>query len=254
MNSIQAVALGVLQGLTEFLPVSSSGHLVIGQKLFSLSKPPVFFDILVHIGTLLAVLIFFRKQFFKVSAKTVGLIFIGTIPAGLVGLFLDKYTEIIFNSLFSVGISLLITALLLFSTKFIKKSDKNFSQLKWIDALFIGCFQALAIFPGISRSGSTVVPGLWRGLERETSFAFSFYLAVPAILGALVLQIPEIFNNDNQLNMGLIGLITAAVSGFVSLKLFEKIVLKGKLFYFGMYCFILGIGVLLVCLLNPLIR
>lgn len=245
MSGAQATVLGIIQGLTEFLPLSSSGHLVIGQKLLGFSKPPIAFDIFIHLGTLLAVLVFFRNKFLKISGKVFWLILIGSIPAGLVGLFLNQYLEIIFNSLLGVGLSLLITAGLLFSTRLIKKTNKNLGQLKQRKAFFIGCFQALAIFPGISRSGSTVVSGLWQGLKREDSFTFSFYLAVPAMLGALMLQIPQLLNDNDQLTMGLIGLMTAFLTGFLSLRLLKKVVLKGKLHYFGFYCLILGMILLL---------
>jgi len=246
MNYIEAVALGILQGLTEFLPVSSSGHLVIGQKLIGLSQPPILFDILVHLGTLLSVVVYFKNRFLKLKAKIILLIIIGTIPAGLVGLFLNHYIERIFDSLAGVGFSLLITSILLFSTKFIKDKFKQFNKLNWKNALFIGCFQALAILPGVSRSGSTIVAGLSQGLSRKNAFIFSFYLAVPAILGALVLQIPDIADLDSQsLNLGLIGTLTAFIFGLLSIKILEKVVYKGKLYYFAAYCLILGLLVLL---------
>lgn len=245
MNILQAIALGLVQGITEFLPVSSSGHLVIGQKIFGLAKPPVLFDILVHIGTLLAVLVFFKNKFLKLSKKIICLILIGTVPAALAGLFLNQYAQTLFNSLKLVGVSLLATAFLLFSTKLLKAKTKIFSQLNWQKAFIVGCFQALAILPGVSRSGSTIIGGLWTGLKKETAFDFSFLLAVPAILGALALQIPEISSNGDQLAMGFVGLITASISGFLSLKLFKQIVLKSKLYYFGFYCLVLGVGILL---------
>ena len=249
MDFFQALILGTLQGLTEFLPVSSSGHLVIAQKLFGFQQPPVLFDILVHLGTLIAILIYLRKQIknqvVKNFKKGWQLIVIGTIPAGLVGLFLNHYLEKVFNSIFNVAICLLITAFFLFSTKLIKKTNKNFSQLTQKDAWIIGVFQALAILPGISRSGSTVVAGLWQGLKKETAFSFSFFLAIPAILGALVLQLPKLSLTVSELKVDFLGMVSAAVFGLASLKVFEKAVLKGRLFYFGFYCLLLGIIILL---------
>jgi len=248
MRVSQAVFLGLVQGLTEFLPVSSSGHLVIGQKLLKLSHPPVLFDILVHCGTLLAIVFYFNKRlinFYK-NINNLKLIILGSIPAALLGLLLNDYLETTFNSLLLVGLSLLATAGLLFSTRLVKKTNKDKEQLKAKDSFIIGCFQALALLPGISRSGSTIVSGLFRGLKKESAFLFSFYLGAPAMIGALILQVPNFSENSNQLGMGLIGLITAMFSGLLSLKLLEKVVIKGKLSYFGIYCLILGVAVLIL--------
>jgi len=248
MRVFEAILLGVLQGLTEFLPVSSSGHLVIGQKFLGLEQPSVLFDILVHGGTLLAIIFYFNKRiigFYK-KVKNLKLIFIGSLPVVLIGFFLNDYLDLLFDSLAVVGLCLLITAGLLFSTLFIKKPNKDLSQLNWLDSFRIGCLQALALLPGVSRSGSTVAAGLWQGLKRKRAFAFSFYLGMPAMMGALILQIPELVDNKDQLQVGLIGLMTAALTGFLSLRLFERVVLKGKLFYFAIYCLLLGTTVLVI--------
>jgi len=152
MSYFQAIFLAFVQGLTEFLPISSSGHLVIFQELFDLESP-VLFDILVHIGTLGAILVYFRKELLKISRKTVEVVFIGTLPVAIVGLFLENYIEPIFNSLKLVGITLLITAGFLFLSSRFKSLNRQFNQLKWQDAFLIGVFQALAILPGISSRG-----------------------------------------------------------------------------------------------------
>ncbi len=247
MSYPQAIFLAIVQGLTEFLPISSSGHLVIFQKLFNLVEPPVLFDILVHLGTLIAVLIYFRKALVKISLKTVWLIIIGTIPAVIFGLLLQSHITQIFNSLKLVGVTLLVTGGLLFLSKQFKQLNRRFSHLKWSDALFIGAFQALAILPGISRSGATIVSGLWRRLDRETAFQFSFYLAVPAILGALVLQIPDlIYSPCGYLEQGILGMVIAGAVGYGALKILEKALLSAKLWLFGVYCLVLGIVVLFI--------
>ena len=176
MTLFEAIFLGLIQGLTEFLPISSSGHLVIGQKLLGLEHPAVLFNILVHFGTLLAIILYFNKRiinFYK-NFNNLKLIFIGSIPAVLVGFFLNDYLEALFDSLFLVGFCLLITAGLLFLTSFVKKADKDFSKINLATSFRIGCLQALAILPGVSRSGATISAGLWRGLKKETAFAFSF--------------------------------------------------------------------------------
>jgi undecaprenyl-diphosphatase len=249
MEVYQAFILGLFQGLTEFLPVSSSGHLVIGQKILGLEQPPVLFDILVHLGTLLAIIFYFNKRIIKFyqKSKNLGLIFVASLPAVLAGLFLNDYLETIFNSLKIVGLCLFLTAGLLFFSQSLKNLDrisKGLKKMKVLDAFIIGLLQSLALLPGVSRSGSTIVAGLTRGFKRKSAFAFSFYLGLPAMLGAAALQIPEMCKNGDQVGMALVGLITAAVTGFVALKLLEKVVLKGKLFFFGLYCFILGLIIL----------
>jgi len=257
MSWIQAIFLSIIQGLTEFLPVSSSGHLVIFQKIFRLEEPPVLFDILVHVGTLGAIVFYFRKQLLAIfkgvikknrsDINILSMILIGTIPAGIIGFFLQGYIKDIFDSLKLVGLSLLLTAGLLFSTKFTKNLNKDFKHLNWKETLFIGIFQAIAILPGVSRSGSTIVAGLWRNLKRETAFAFSFYLAIPAILGALILQIPEMSNTSGYyLKQGIFGMIVAGIVGYFALTLLERVIKSTKLFWFGFYCFALGVLILLV--------
>jgi len=241
----QAIFLAIIQGLTEFLPISSSGHLVIFQKLFGL-KPPVLFDILVHVGTLGAIIAYFLKPLSKISKHTLLLVVIGTIPAVVVGLFLQTYITQIFDSLKLVGVALLMTAGLLLVSKRFKLLNRRFKYLKWQDALFVGIFQVLAILPGVSRSGSTIVAGLARKLDRETAFRFSFYLAIPAILGALALQIPDLIDGQvNYLSQGILGMIIAGAVGYEALKILEKTLLGAKFWLFGIYCLVLGIVILL---------
>lgn len=255
MTIIQALILGLVQGLTEFLPISSSGHLVLGQKLLGFSQPPVLFDILVHVGTLTAIFVFFRKIIWQLTKKTIEaikaktipkeatVIIVATIPAVIIGFFLNPFLEVIFSSITLVGIALIITSILLFSTVLIKKSNKKINQITKLDALIIGILQALAILPGISRSGSTVVAGLWRNLKRETAFTFSFLLSIPAILGAMSLQLTDLIIIDNQQILpNLIGFASAALSGYLALILFKKAVVKKKLAYFGIYCLLVGVA------------
>ena len=245
MSYPQAIFLAIIQGLTEFLPISSSGHLVIFQKLFGL-KPPVLFDILVHVGTLGAIIAYFLKPLSKISKHTLLLVVIGTIPAVVVGLFLQTYITQIFDSLKLVGVALLMTAGLLLVSKRFKLLNRRFKYLKWQDALFVGIFQVLAILPGVSRSGSTIVAGLARKLDRETAFRFSFYLAIPAILGALALQIPDLIDGQvNYLSQGILGMIIAGAVGYEVLKILEKTLLGAKFWLFGIYCLVLGMIILL---------
>lgn len=264
MSVFQALILGILQGLTEFLPVSSSGHLVLGQSLLGFSKPPVTFDVLIHVGTLTAIIIFFKEELVKDTRaffralffcqfnkipKIYRLVIIGTIPTAVVGFLTSPFLEKIFNSTLIVGFSLIFTSLFLFSTKFIKESVKKLNKASLADGLFIGLFQSLAILPGISRSGSTVVSGLWRGLKRKDAFKFSFYLAIPAILGAQILEIKKLIEIANGMMASyLLGFISAMLAGVLSLKILKKMVIKGKLAYFAIYCFAVGSMVIIISL------
>ncbi len=253
----QVFFLSIVQGLTEFLPVSSSGHLVLFQKIFGL-KPPILFDIFVHVGTLGAILFYFRKELrdlikgiFKKEKESLYfliLIIIGTIPAVIVGLLLEQKIEIIFDSFKLVGIALLITSLLLFLTRLFKDKLKKekMTSFNWKDALFVGLFQALAILPGISRSGATISSGLFRGFKRDLAFKFSFFLAMPAIIGALILQIPDLKNYSTVLlNQALIGMLIAGGIGYFALKILKKSLVGSKFWVFGIYCLLLGLGVLI---------
>lgn len=257
MNWFQVLVLAFVQGLTEFLPISSSGHLVIVQSFMDFTQPPVVLDVMLHVGTLLAVFFYFRQDllniFFgllkkeKESFSIVTLVLIGTLPAVLVGGVFENQINKMFGSLKINGWFFLLTAVLLFSTYLVKKNNKQFNQLNWKDALFIGLFQALSILPAVSRSGSTIAASLWRGASRETAFRFSFYLFIPAILGALFLQIPHLSESPSgDLGQYLIGMILAGFFGYLSLIILESVLKSAKLYLFGFYCLILGVVILLI--------
>jgi undecaprenyl-diphosphatase len=182
----------------------------------------------------------------KGGRRLIWLVLVGTAPAALVGALFEKQIEFTFNSLAVVGLAFLVTAMLLFSTRFLRPQNKNFSQLKWHNAVFVGLFQTVAILPGVSRSGSTIVGGLWQGATRETAFRFSFYLAIPAILGALVLKGSELLvSPTDNLIQGLAGMVIAGVIGYFALKILEKVLKSAKFFWFGFYCLALGLIILL---------
>jgi undecaprenyl-diphosphatase len=255
---MDAVILAVVQGITEFLPISSSGHLVIFQSILGFKEPPVFYDILLHLGTLLAVVVYFRQQLWLLltDKKALGLwtkLAVATLPAVAFGLFLESYLVTIFSSLVLVGISLIFTGGLLFSTCLIppkkkegdRQGDEREKEISLKDALFIGFFQALAIFPGVSRSGMTLSSGLWRGLSRRKAFSFAFLLAIPAILGAVIIEAKD----DLSESLGwpaFLGVLVAGGVGYISLKLLEKILRSKKLYLFGFYCLVLGIALLIL--------
>ncbi len=262
-----AVLLGVIQGLTEFLPVSSSGHLVLFQNLFGLREPEIYFVICLHTGTLAAVCIFFFRDLrkiastlFSVSTWFVGksglwkrlgqqpelrllwLILLGTVPTGLLGLFFRPMAPKIFSSVQIVGVMLLVTGLLLWLTRRLKREGRNAAQLTVWDALCIGTIQGLAIMPGISRSGATISMGLFMGLDRETAARYSFLLSIPAILGAMALELGQIPASDfPPAKVVLLGTCVAAAVGYAALRVLIHLVKKGDLHAFAPYCWLLGV-------------
>ncbi|MGR6835687.1 undecaprenyl-diphosphate phosphatase [Syntrophomonas erecta] len=251
MTVLQALILGAVQGLTEFLPVSSSGHLVIFQHLFGIKEPPLTFDILVHLGTLIAVFVAFREDIYAILrrplSKITFLIIVGCIPAGLAGYLLAPVFEKAFQSLLVVSIGLLITgALLIVSEKLANKNIglKEAEDTSFGDALFIGLLQAVAIIPGISRSGSTISAGLLSGMERDFAARFSFLLSIPVILGAGVFELKDLFTYGAPVDNAtayIIGPITAALFGYFAIKVVVRMVRGGRLSVFAYYCWALSL-------------
>jgi undecaprenyl-diphosphatase len=258
---IQSIFLGIVQGLTEFLPVSSSGHLVFFQSLFGLKEPPIFFDVMLHLGTLLAVVVYFwkdiwtiikgilsileRKEENREGAKLFLLIILATIPTGLMGIFLKDWFESFFSQARSVGVMLILTGLLLWMTRLAKKEGRPLEKMRWIDSILIGIAQGVAIIPGISRSGSTISTGLFCGLDRELCARFSFLLSIPAILGATILEIKKM-DSGGGLWTTLIGSAIAFGVGILALTLLIKVIKMGKIFNFSYYCW--GMGILMIIL------
>ncbi len=267
MNWIEAVILGILQGLTEYLPVSSSGHLAIGSALFGIEgEENLTFTIVVHVATVLSTLVILWKEVdwifrglfkFQMNEETryVMNIIISMIPVGIVGLFFKDYVEKIFGSgLLIVGCMLLLTAILLTYSYYAKPRKKEKISLK--DAFIIGLAQACAVMPGLSRSGSTIATGLILGNKKENLAQFSFLMVIPPILGEALLSGMEIIKGastaDSEMSIGALaaGFIAAFVSGCIACKWMINIVKKGKLVYFGIYCAIAGAITIAVSLLN----
>lgn len=246
MTLTEALVLGLAQGLTEFLPVSSSGHLVILQHVFGLNEPPITFDVLVHVGTLVAILVFFQEEIRKIDLKMGKTIILGLIPTALIGLFLSKFTDKLFGSLDLIGVAFLITSLFLLSTKFISKLKiEKKDEISGKAALIIGIIQGIAVIPGISRSGSTIISGFWLGLNKKTAITYSFLLSIPAIIGAQVLTLANHVNLNNiQIEIYLVGFLSAAITGWISLKLLKKTIQEQKLHLFAIYTFLLSLLVL----------
>jgi len=266
MNYFESFILGIVQGLTEFLPISSSGHLVIVQHLFGIVTDNIAFEVAVHAGTLLSVVAVYYADLWQMIVSFCSGIFrlrktqpfqndsyfrlsvfviVATIPAVIFGLTLDDFFEQVFHNVFLVGITLMITGLILLSTRRIKTAGR---KLTFGKSVLIGCAQAVAILPGISRSGSTISGGLWCGLDRVEATRFSFLLAVPAILGALVLHLKELAGmalaGSTAVNL-LIGFLISFVVGYFAIRFLLKVVQSGKFSWFGFYCLALGLTVIL---------
>jgi len=261
VNNIETIFLGIVQGLTEFLPVSSSGHLVIFENLLGMKEPEILLDASLHLGTLIAVCIYFRKDLvnmvtelwsfvspgsnkegLKPNARLAMMVVLGTVPTAIIGLAFKDSIEKAFGSLFVVGIMLLITGVIVGITRFIPKAHCTATRVGPLIALAIGVAQGLAIMPGISRSGSTIVCALLLGLDRELAGRFSFLLAIPAILGAVVLQLDADAIQRVGVAPLILGLVSSGIIGFLALKLLMGIVKKGHFYYFAPYCW--GVGLL----------
>ncbi len=245
MNMLSAIILGLVQGLTEFLPVSSSGHLVIVQSLSpGFSQPGVLFDVIVHLGTMLAILVFFRFRILSLKPAFLGLIVIASIPVGLVGFIFSDFVESFFNSTTIVGIALLVTAYMNWQT------DKSWGRRKdvgKVDAFFVGLAQAFAIIPGISRSGSTIFAATALGVDKREAAEFSFLLSIPAIAGASIYQFMK-YGGKGGLSLGVYfaGFVAAFVFGLIAIGLAIRFLTEKRFKFFTFYCFAVGLAALLL--------
>lgn len=256
MSIWEAMLLGIVQGLTEFLPVSSSGHLVLFEKILNIQTPTLTFNVAVHFATLVSVCVVLWKDILVLLKKpiqklTLWLI-IATIPAALAGVLLKDVFEGFNDSGITLGVGFIITAVLLFLSSSLKPGTMEKENMKWYDALFIGVMQMVAILPGISRSGSTLTGGYLRKVKKEDAVKFAFLLSIPVILGGFILEgysaVKVGFANIEILPI-LVGMVFAGVAGFFAIKIFIKTVLKGKIKYFAYYVTALGV----FCLLDQFI-
>lgn len=242
--------LGLVQGLTEFLPVSSSGHLIIFQSLLNVPQSMAF-DTVVHLATGLAVVLYFWREIlslFTAQRKMLMLLIVATIPTALMGFFLKDYFEVLFSSTTAVGFFLLVTAAVILLAEWAGKGRKGLDQMGVWDAIFIGIAQGCAIAPGLSRSGTTISASLGRNFERAFAARFSFLLSIPAIFGAGLLQSKAIFK-AGTVDLGLaplfLGALAAFVSGLLAIKIFMSIIQRTSLRFFAYYCVVIGALVLL---------
>ncbi|MEM3626505.1 MAG: undecaprenyl-diphosphate phosphatase [Candidatus Bathyarchaeia archaeon] len=249
---LETIILGLIQGLTEWLPISSTGHLRLAEHFLGL-KVPMLFDVALHVGTLIVVLFFFKSDVrsiihsaihidFKTEAgRTLLLAIVGTIPTALIGLLFGESIEIAFQDIFSVAAAFVACGIMLYSIRFAKEKSDNIS---YSTALFIGVAQGLATIPGISRSGATIAVALLLGVKREKAFKFSFILSIPAIIGAFVLTAYKGFDALISAGLGwgeiIAGASVAMFIGYFALKLLWRILRERKFHFFAFYCWLLG--------------
>jgi undecaprenyl-diphosphatase len=264
MSLLEAIIIGIIQGATEFLPISSDGHLVLIPAVFGLSQPDLVLIGLVHAGTLLAIVGYFardlwailraviaglasRRPFADDNARLGWLMVLGSLPAAIVGLALKDWFEQQFQSPVVAAAGLLVTAVFLVVGERLLRGIKSIPQLSWLDTLIIGSFQVLALLPGVSRSGTTIAAGLGRGLDRPSSARFSFLVGLPAIAGAGLLSILDIFTAQGSLSLGhyLAAFLAAAATGYLCIAFLLSWVKRHSLYLFAAYCAIVGLLYLL---------
>ena len=254
MNLFNVIILGIVQGVTEFLPISSSGHLVIFQHFMNIEEG-LTLNVFLHFGTLLAVVVVFwddiigmitlKKEYRKLTYYVI----LGSVPAGVIGILFEDTFERLFSTITVVGIALLVTGTLLWLSDKIENEERSIKDMDWKDSIVVGFAQAFAIIPGISRSGSTIVGGLFKGLNRQLAAKFSFLLSIPVIGGATLLKTKDLVT----MGMGnitffelLVGTLSAALAGYFSIKLLLKLISKEKLSVFAYYCWGLGLAIIII--------
>lgn len=267
MSVFQAIILGLVQGLTEFLPISSSGHLVIVPDILGWGEPSTSFDIVLHTGTLVAVLLYFRRDLIEITSSFVSpraagsggrrlgfMIALGTVPAVIAGALFEKTFEEFFLNPTAVAGFLLVTGLLLLlSGVLIELGEDMGSKRRGIDnirvrdSIYIGLMQATAIAPGISRSGSTIATGLLLGFDREAAARYSFLLSIPVIAGAAAFKLRHGFGGTGEDTAALAaGFLAAAISGFAAIKFLMDFIRRHSLRVFAYYCFAMGVAVIIL--------
>ena len=269
MDTLSSIFLGIIQGLTEFLPISSSGHLVLFQNLLGFKEPELLLDTSLHLGTLVSICIYLRSELRELISETwkwgihflkgrnsaksykqppaaslALMVGIGTLPTALIGLLFRSSIEGLFGSVSAVGYMLLLTGVIVAISRLIPEPYNLREEVGVMVALAVGTAQALALIPGISRSGATIVCGLLCGLKRETAARFSFLLAIPAIIGATAVQLAA----EGVTKVGFLpllsGFICSALVGLAALKILMGMVKKGNLSYFSPYCWALGLFII----------
>ncbi len=248
---IEHIMLGIVQGLTEFLPISSTGHLVLFRQLFGLQEAGLLFDTMLHFGTLIAVMIVFWPEIKHLLGNPFGklarLLVAGTIPTAIIGLAFEDYFEEISVTGVTIGYEFLATGIIIWVVESMRKGTRRFEQINYTDALIIGTLQGAAILPAISRSGLTIAGALMRGIDRSEAARFSFLLSLPAILGAVVLQTKKLVESpiDNSAMIPMvIGTMFSAIAGYFAIRWMLKIISTGSMKGFAIYVWLLGAVIL----------
>lgn len=269
MGYIEAIILGLVQGLSEFLPISSSGHLALLENLFEIKEDSViFFAVLLHIGTLVSIFIVYHEDIYALikelfllfkdiftgkglrieerPIRKLGImIIVSSIPTAIMGLLFSDYIDRIFGSLTVISICWIITGFILLFSEKLNINKKEIEGMKYRNAIFVGICQGLAIMPGISRSGSTIVGSLVTGLKREFAVEFAFLISIPAILGSAILEFPKAIKagiEPSTIGPMIVGFLVAAISGYFAITTMIRIVSKHRMRYFSYYVWILGLG------------
>ena len=279
MTFLEAILLGILQGLTEFLPISSSGHLVLAQTFLGLKEPLLFFDVMLHVGTLAAVLVVYRDAIWKLTTgglstltdtqfwrqpvstfntstelRFIGLILLGSIPTGLIAVLFKTELESFFHEVRLVSVMLILTGIILQLPRLRKQkvdnADTPTGKLRAWHAPLIGIAQGCAITPGISRSGTTISLALFFGIPAKTAAEYSFLLSIPAILGAVALKIRDIEETTIPFYIVGAGMLAAFIVGYIALRFLLVVLNRGKFSLFSYYCIALGLISLLIALIQ----
>lgn len=255
MEFIQTIILGLIQGLTEFLPVSSSGHLVLFQNLFGIQEATQAFSIILHVATLIAVFVYYWQDIWALIRhpfqRTTALLIAGTIPTVIIALLFNDTFDAIFGKGKFIGFNFLFTGLILLYADSRRAGRKKIRNMSLFDALVVGTMQGVAILPAVSRSGMTISTCLARGMNREDAARFSFLLSIPAILGGMVMTIKDMVTGEVVLTDAvgiapmICGFIAAAVSGYLAIRFMVGVIKNGKLKWFSVYVFILGVVLIL---------
>lgn len=276
MGYIEAIILGLVQGLSEFLPISSSGHLALLENLFEIKEDSViFFAVLLHIGTLVSIFIVYHEDIYALikelfllfkdiftgkglrieerPIRKLGImIIVSSIPTAIMGLLFSDYIDRIFGSLTVISICWIITGFILLFSEKLNNNKKEIEGMKYRNAFFVGICQGLAIMPGISRSGSTIVGSLVTGLKREFAVEFAFLISIPAILGSAILEFPKAIKagiEPSTIGPMIVGFLVAAISGYFAITTMIRIVSKHRMRYFSYYVWILGLGTFIYSIL-----
>jgi len=259
MSIIHAVLLGLLQGLTEFLPVSSSGHLAIVQNFLpGFEQPGLVFDVMLHVGTMFAVILYFRQEIFRLALspfqsgdearlyrRLLALLILGSVPTAIIGLAFKEFFVSMFDRIPVVAAMLLVTGLLLFISERLRRDGRREDRLNWSDAILVGIAQGCAVMPGISRSGATISTLLIRGVEGETAARFSFLLSLPAVFGAALLSLRDVSRVAAiEIPAYLLGTAAAFGIGLLSIHFLLGVIRRRRLTGFAIYCWLVGFAFL----------